>query len=198
MGLLHCFSQRHQGSIRSNQQKIHSRWHGGNSWHRSQLLMHPGPPLPSSAAPAHTNGGNAGDANKRLPTAVRCVDGPGSRHSTQRCNPEASNGVAQTQSGDAIELGEAADHHQIGMIGHQGISDCSRATKGKSFIADHQRILLEQRLQGGTAPDTGGVVGLQIHSTDPAPGSGTLAGMLPPKQGGPLLAHGRRPTQSTP
>ena len=73
-------------------------------------------------------------------------------------------GVAEPQAGNSEQLGEAANHHQIGVIGqqrHQRLRLTARHQRQKSLIADHQREALEQCLQAGPAPELpSGVMGI--------------------------------------
>ena len=72
--------------------------------------------------------------------------------------------IPEPQPGNAIELGEAADHHQIPGLGHQRNQRLLLAIghqRQKGFIADHQTEPLQQRFQRDPTPElAGGVVGI--------------------------------------
>ena len=75
-----------------------------------------------------------------------------------------SDGVTQSQPRHRKQLGEAADHHQVGVFGYeryQRVPFTLRHQGQESFIADHQAMTSQERLQGRAAPELPcGVVGI--------------------------------------
>ena len=74
------------------------------------------------------------------------------------------NGVAQPDPGDSVQLGQAADHHQVGVLRHQGNQGLrlpARHQRQEGLVADDQAMARQERLEGLPAPElTGGVVGI--------------------------------------
>ena len=167
MALLQGFPQGLQGLAGADQEVVGRRGHRHQTGQAGQLPSQPSPfhgnPGLGPAAPAAIA---RGIGQNPFPQARRqAIHRPGIPPARPALEPlRTRQGIAQTQTRHPIELGEAANHDQVGIAtepGNQRLGFPTRHQWQKGLIADHQPIALQQGLEGSATPEaTGGIVGI--------------------------------------
>ena len=172
MPLLQGFAQRHQRAGAPHQQVIGGAGHGHQPPRRARRKRGNAgrQPGPFAGAPGLHPGALAPVAGRVVEQSQaqghsQTVDGPGVAPGGPAPQPLGlGQGIAKPQPRQAIELGQATDHHQVGVRSqqrHQALGLATGHQGQKRLIDDHQPMGRQQGFDRRAAPQlAGGVVGV--------------------------------------